>query len=52
MRDDSQESYTLFMVFLDESGECWWFRQDEVRLQGNYTLGRPSPAMPERKSGS
>ena len=28
--------------FLDESGECWMFRNGEVRIQRNFTLGRTS----------
>jgi len=36
--DMGQEHSTLFLVFLDESREPWWFRQEQVRLQKNYTM--------------
>ena len=38
--DYSQEHDLLWVVFLDESGECWLFRNGEVRIQRNFTLGR------------
>jgi len=38
--DYSQEHDLLWVVFLDDSGECWMFRNGEVRIQRNFTLGR------------
>jgi hypothetical protein len=38
--DYSQEHDLIWAVFLDESGECWLFRNSEVRMQRNFTLGR------------
>ena len=40
--DYSQEHDLLWVVFLDDSGECWMFRNGEVRIQRNFTLGRVS----------
>lgn len=37
--DYGQEHHLLWVVFLDESGECWTFRNTEVRLQSNPTMG-------------
>ena len=33
-------------VFLDENGECWTFRNREVRACRNITLGRTHPDRP------
>ena len=30
----------LWVVFIDETGECWTVRNQEVRAQGNWTAGR------------
>ena len=38
--DYSQEHDLLWVVFLDDSGECWMFRNGEVRVQRKFTLGR------------
>ena len=40
MIDYSQEHDLVWVVFLDETGECWTFRNSEVRIQNNFTLGR------------
>ncbi len=38
--DYSQEHDLIWVVFLDESGECWSFRNQDVRIQKNITFGR------------
>ena len=38
--DRSQEHDLEWVVFLDENGECWTFRNSQVRIQQNYTMGR------------
>lgn len=38
--DRSQEHDLEWVVFLDEGGECWTFRNSEIRIQKNYTLSR------------
>jgi hypothetical protein len=30
----------LFVVFIDETGECWTFRNPEIRGVENLTMGR------------
>ena len=36
-----QEFHLLWVVFLDETGECWTFANPEIRLQQpNPTMGR------------
>jgi hypothetical protein len=35
--DMGQEHHLLWVVFLD-SGECWTFRNPEIRLQANSTM--------------
>jgi hypothetical protein len=37
--DYSQDHHLLWVVFLDGSGECWTFRNPDVRLQPNLTMG-------------
>jgi hypothetical protein len=38
--DYSQEHNLIWVVFIDESGECWSFQNKEVRIQQNNTFGR------------
>ena len=38
--DYSQEHNLFWIVFLDESGECWTFQNTDVRIQTNLTLCR------------
>jgi len=38
--DYSQEHEMIWIVFIDETGECWSFRNPEIRLQRNMTFGR------------
>ncbi len=39
--DYGQEFDLLWTVFIDATGESWTFRNPEVRLQPNATMGRP-----------
>ena len=38
--DYSQEHDLLWVVFLDETGECWTLPNRDVRIQKNLSLGR------------
>lgn len=38
--DYSQEHDLLWVVFIDETGECWTFSNKDIRLQPNITTGR------------
>jgi hypothetical protein len=40
--DYSQEHDLYWVVFMDESRECWTVSNKEVRIQENVTLGRRS----------
>jgi hypothetical protein len=40
--DYSQEHDLLWVVFIDETRECWTYRNQDIRIQGNITLGRTS----------
>lgn len=51
--DYGPEFDLIWVVFIDESGECWSFRNSEVRIQPNITIGRkpkvdssPVPSLP------
>jgi hypothetical protein len=38
--DYSTEYDLIWIVFIDDTGECWNFRNPEIRLQKNLTFGR------------
>ncbi len=40
INDESIESDIIWTVFIDETGECWSYRNREVRAQKNITAGR------------
>ncbi len=43
--DYSQEHDLLWVVFLNESGECWTFPNAEIRIDNNFSLGRNNTAL-------
>jgi len=49
--DYSTEHSLIFVTFLEDSGECWLFRNSEVRLQKNLTFGRESVSDIVSKKG-
>jgi hypothetical protein len=40
--DRSQEHDLEWVVFLDNTGECWTFNNSQVKIQNNYTMKRNS----------
>lgn len=40
LMDYGLEDDLFWVVFIDATGECWTFRNKEVRAQKNITLGR------------
>jgi hypothetical protein len=40
MIDRSQEHDLEWVVFLDNTGECWVFNNKDIRIQKNYTFNR------------
>lgn len=34
------EHHLLWVTFIDSTGECWTFRNPEIRLAKNETMGR------------
>ncbi len=42
--DYGQEHHLLWVVFLNESGECWTLPNKDVRLSPNETMGVRMPA--------
>ncbi len=38
--DYSIEQDLMWVVFLDANGECWTFKNPEIRAQKNITIGR------------
>jgi hypothetical protein len=47
--DQGIEHDLIWVVFLDENGECWSFRNREIRAQKNITMGRMANSL---KTGS
>jgi hypothetical protein len=40
----------MWVVFLDETGECWTFPNPEIRLPKNWTMGRRHERTPFTKT--
>lgn len=38
--DYSTEHDLIWVVFIDETGECWCYRNPHIRLRPNMTFGR------------
>lgn len=38
--DYGAEHHLLWVVFLDSTGECWTFRNPEIRARNNPSMGR------------
>jgi hypothetical protein len=38
--DYGMEFDLCWVVFIDETGECWTYRNQEIRIQSNLTFGR------------
>jgi hypothetical protein len=38
--DYSQEHDLLYVVFLNDTGECWTFPNSQIRMDTNFSLGR------------
>ena len=48
--DYSIEHSIHWVVFLEETGQCWTFPNEQIRAQRNITLGRTSPERPKSMS--
>jgi hypothetical protein len=40
MIDYGIEENLFWVCFLDENGECWTFKNQDIRMQKNITIGR------------
>jgi hypothetical protein len=40
--DYGEEHHLCWVVFQDDTGECWTWSNPEIKLQTNQTMGRPS----------
>ena len=38
--DYGQDSDLIWVVFMDDTGECWSIPNPEIRLRENWTMGR------------
>jgi hypothetical protein len=47
--DYSQEHDLIWVVFIDETGECWSCRNADIKLQKNFTLGRNYTTIQQQK---
>lgn len=43
--DYSQEHHLMWVVFINETGECWTFQNPEIRLSPNYTMSRKTTSL-------
>ena len=43
--DNGIESHIQWVVFMDDTGECWTFENPDIRMQSNITLGRERPEL-------
>lgn len=39
--DYGPEADLIWVCFQDETGECWSYRNTDIRIQRNETMGRP-----------
>lgn len=39
MIDYGMEHHIMWVVFLDDTGQCWTFQNPDVRLDPNWTVG-------------
>jgi hypothetical protein len=46
--DYSQEHDLLWVVFLNKNGECWTFKNSEIRIQKNFSIGRNDVSVIKR----
>jgi hypothetical protein len=44
--DYGPEHDLMWVVFLDESGQCWTYSNKDIRAQKNITMGRVAPEIP------
>ena len=45
--DPGVEHSLQWVCFIDATGECWTYRNEDVRMPGNETMARPSPFQGE-----
>jgi hypothetical protein len=50
--DYGPEHHLIWVTALDNSGEIWCAPNPRVRMQGNWTLGRPKPVPPVEPSNN
>jgi hypothetical protein len=43
--DYSQEHHLMWVVFINDTGECWTFQNPEIRLSSNFTMGRKTTSL-------
>jgi hypothetical protein len=39
--NNGYEDHLHWVVFIDETGECWTFENPDIRMQHNITMQRP-----------
>ena len=47
--DYGQEHDLMWVVFQDDTGECWTWRNSDIRSQDNTSLGRGKTSLPANK---
>jgi hypothetical protein len=46
------EEHLCWVCFQDDTGECWTWRNPEIRIQNNHTIGRNVQQSPTLKPES
>tara|TARA_B100000131_G_C18002571_1_gene567107 strand:- start:741 stop:983 length:243 start_codon:yes stop_codon:yes gene_type:complete len=44
------EMHLQWVVFMDDTGECWTYENPEIRMQSNITLGRTPEGITKIKN--
>ena len=43
--DEGVEHNVIWGIFLDDTGEIWWYQNQDVRAQKNITMNRKAPKL-------
>lgn len=49
--DYSQDTALLWVCFQDDTGECWIWQNNEIRIQHNYTMKRSTHSEIKKRNG-
>ena len=47
--DCGVEHHLMWVCFQNNTGECWTWPNNKIRMEANVTMGRPSVGPPEQE---